>query len=658
MITATLELRSIDQLIDHAFVIPSYQRGYRWSPDEVHALLNDLEEFVRAKRAEPDAASTADSADTRSALGRFYCLQPIVVLPRASENGRECWELIDGQQRLTTIFLIIHFLEKQGVRLRGRYELSYDTRKSEYLTDPSADHQWESPDAFYMHRAYQAIEEWFGAKDFYSLEDIRNVLLLPDGRSKYNTKVIWYQLPRPSEGSQSEIDAFIRLNAGKIRLTNAELIRALFLKAGNFRRDLRDLKQIKLAQEWDRIEKSLQDDRFWYFLHGGPSPYATRIDHLFRVHLEARHAELLEGIPETAEYRTFLGYQELEKAQRREGRDIEPISEQWDAVKRLAMRLEEWHQDRVLYHLIGFWIVLRVEAGDDNAKVLVELLARRDEHKQSHQDFEEGIKADIFQQLIAGEPLTDLAPERIHELVADRLDKVQYKNPRVRPLLLLFNIATLLRNAASTVRFPFDLFQLQQWDIEHIRSVESGKPGRPQDQKAWLDVVIEYWTGHPASELEDSDIDLTAQVGDGERSDTEAVTGFVSRARELLAAEVHDKEAFDELYGDILTHLKESEPIEANHAIGNLTLLDSRTNRSYRNAPFPVKRKRILALDTTGTFVPRCTTNVFLKYYSRRLDHLMTWTDDCADAYQAHMAETLAAFFTHSGHRPEEASHG
>jgi len=71
-----------------------------------------------------------------------------------------------------------------------------------------------------------------------------------------------------------------------------------------------------------------------------------------------------------------------------------------------------------------------------------------------------------------------------------------------------------------------------------------------------------------------------------------------------------------------------------------------------------VKRKRILALDKTGTFVPRCTTNVFLKYYSRRLDHLMTWTDGCADAYQAAMATTLAAFFAPGGHRPPEVRRG
>jgi hypothetical protein len=71
-----------------------------------------------------------------------------------------------------------------------------------------------------------------------------------------------------------------------------------------------------------------------------------------------------------------------------------------------------------------------------------------------------------------------------------------------------------------------------------------------------------------------------------------------------------------------------------------------------------VKRRRILALDMTGTFVPRCTTNVFLKYYSRRLDQLMIWTDACAASYQASMAETIAAFFTRGGHRPEEVHLG
>ena len=66
------------------FVIEAYQRGYRWTKDEIEHLLNDIDEI-------PD--------------GQNYCLQPIVV-----KNKNGFYELIDGQQRLTTLYLIMKYL--------------------------------------------------------------------------------------------------------------------------------------------------------------------------------------------------------------------------------------------------------------------------------------------------------------------------------------------------------------------------------------------------------------------------------------------------------------------------------------------------------------------------------------------------------------------
>ncbi len=710
MTQPTLELRCIDDLIDDAFVIPAYQRGYRWSSVEVEALLDDLEEFRQAKRTERKLPA-ATATDTRSALGNFYCLQPVVVLPRGTTiDGRRRWELIDGQQRLTTIFLIIRFLQGAQVRVRGSYTLSYDTRDSMYLDTLDPQHRWESPDSWYMHQAYETIQRWFADKGHYAPNDMAEVLLLPDDRSDFNTKVIWYELPEPATGSQAEIDAFIRLNAGKIRLTNAELIRALFLRAGNFPRDLRNLSQIKLAQEWDRIEKRLQDDRFWFFLHGGPSPYVTRIDHLFRVHLLASYPDLLAHIPETAEFRTFLGFQALEGQGHPDEAEEEQrsgISPRWDDIKQLAMRLEEWNEDRVLYHLVGFWIAYQGSLGNDNADVIVDLLARRETHKQKHSDFEEGLKADIFRALIdKSAPVSSDNPQDLLASVKARLDDLEYSHSNrkrnaqvIRPMLLLFNIATLLRNRTSTTRFPFELFRRQQWDLEHIRSVESRRPKKPEDQKRWLTTVVEYWTGTPAYVLLPSDPDEVAlrsgtvktwlaqtnplepgalhallglttsgldtsantqPVGNGADSESK-VARLVARAWLLLATERFDQAAKDDfiaLYDDVMQHFGEKEPIAADNSMGNLTLLDARTNRGYRNAPFPMKRKAILALDKTGTFVPRCTTNVFLKYYSRRVDQMLVWSEGCAESHQQAMATTLAAFFAPGGHRAEEVRHG
>src|SRR5690606_37061213 len=86
---------SINQLFGENFFIPDYQRGYRWKPEQVNNLLDDIWDFA------------FPSHSYKKGENEFYCLQPIVV--RKSED--EKFEVIDGQQRLTTIYLILKNLE-------------------------------------------------------------------------------------------------------------------------------------------------------------------------------------------------------------------------------------------------------------------------------------------------------------------------------------------------------------------------------------------------------------------------------------------------------------------------------------------------------------------------------------------------------------------
>lgn len=70
--------------ISGSFYIPSYQRGYRWSETEVVRLLDDI--YQNGKKN--------------------YCLQPVVVRKKEDQ-----YELIDGQQRLTTLYLIYKYMK-------------------------------------------------------------------------------------------------------------------------------------------------------------------------------------------------------------------------------------------------------------------------------------------------------------------------------------------------------------------------------------------------------------------------------------------------------------------------------------------------------------------------------------------------------------------
>lgn len=98
-----IDLLQINKLIKEKFVIPTYQRGYRWDEQQVTDLLNDVYEFM-------------DKGNIQN--GEYYCLQPIVVKKR--EDGK--YDVIDGQQRLTTILIIQKYLGKRT------YCIEYESR--------------------------------------------------------------------------------------------------------------------------------------------------------------------------------------------------------------------------------------------------------------------------------------------------------------------------------------------------------------------------------------------------------------------------------------------------------------------------------------------------------------------------------------------------
>ncbi len=76
--------------------------------------------------------------------------------------------------------------------------------------------------------------------------------------------------------------------------------------------------------------------------------------------------------------------------------------------------------------------------------------------------------------------------------------------------------------------------------------------------------------------------------------------------------------------------------------ISNLVLLDQATNRSYKNAFFPVKRKWIYARERAGVYILPCTKNVFSKSYSQKLTDLMNWTQYDANLYYEEIEKCLS----------------
>ena len=574
----TICLKSVRELLGMKFFIPSYQRGYRWSPLQVNQLLDDINEFEKKNNKEE---------------GEFYCLQPIVVKRRVNYDD---YEVIDGQQRLTTIFIILKVLEERFLEDYpdySLYSLQYETRANskeflENLSDTTADSE-KYIDFFHMKQAYDTVKQWFLKKENYGrkskiLDFLLNFEKKDDNDVSNNVRVIWYEVDKDGSNSSS-IDIFSRLNIGKIPLTNAELIKALFLRKKNFDDDenVYSLKQIQIATEWDDIEKRLQQDDFWYFISNGCTDrkYECRIEYIF---------DLMKDKQKNADsFYTFRAFSdELNSSS---------IDSVWFDVKNYILTFEEWYADPKLYHYVGFLISC--------GKSVKEL--KNASESKGKTDFENYLVNEIKKSIV----------------IEDELENLRYSedNDAIKKILLLFNIQTILCTHKSEMRFPFALFKKESWDVEHVCSQTDKSISSAKDRKEWAEDVSEY--------LKYNEVD--------------GVADELSLIEALKSENKIDENRFNECFIKFQKILGDDKIIDKD-AISNLTLLDAKTNRSYKNAYFPIKRLRIIENDKNGIFVPIATKNLFLKYYSKQAGNVTQFGETDANSYIVAIKETLSEF--------------
>ena len=604
-------LKSVAQLLDMKFFIPSYQRGYRWTEQQVKDLLEDIYDFSKKKEYRK---------------GEFYCVQPLVVREMNEEEKKQnslegkWYEVIDGQQRLTTIYLILTFLKEDKL-----YQLNYQRGLliKEFLKGSFYD---EKIDYNYLNRAYFSIEEWFKEREK-EKEKIQKVLLtyIPnDDKIKdkaNNIRFIWYE-----SVDEDPIKVFTRLNIGKISLTNAELIKALFLNRTNFTKEgnaIR-LRQQEIAAEWDHIEYRLQNEEFWLFLNTIGDNRPTRIDFIFDLICEKNilvlENEKIEAIG-TDEYKTFRYFYQYFKE-----KDAN-IAYCWEVVKKHFQTFQEWYDDVELYHYIGFLV---------EYKSISELINKWKEATDK-QSFLKYLK------------------EEIKEIVTKYSITYQYdlegaKKTKCKPILLFHNIQTVINQntnqkdkyeIATFYKFPFHLYKMENWDVEHIHSSTDNLEDDVQTQREWL---------------------LNVYLSVGEELQEKIAKCLSKESSDNSQNDNDTKELFDKIKYSFSTQ-EEWTPEEKNR-IWNYTLLDSSTNRSYGNAIFPAKRRVIISKDkgqriaipqfgrerkwvlkepinVISSFVPPCTKQVFLKYYSPTIADNNYWTKADAEAYQNDIQECI-----------------
>ena len=558
-----IELKTVNELSNYSFFVPAYQRGYRWTSLEVLDLLNDIDEF------EPRAIKDSDEKT-------WSCSQPIVIKGK-SENE---YEVIDGQQRLTTTYLILYYLNQDFVESRRDklFSIDYETRKmsKEYLANPEKENN-ENIDFYFIHEAYKTIETWFSTKEKNPSFDKNNYR----SKFKFSTKVIWYET-----NEDDPIKVFTRLNIGKISLTNAELIKALFLNSSNFQTDNEKrmhLRQLEIANEWDNIENALQNDKLWYFL-SKQKKEDNRIELIF---------DLMNTSETTDPYSTFRFFNN-----KLSGKTEEDMDKNWEEIQAYFQRFNEWFNNRELYHKIGFILISEIKN-----------ISLKDLYNKSSQ-----LKKKEFVSY-----LDNLIKDTYKRVSFSQLD---YDDSHTRSVLLLYNILTMLQNECDSSYFPFDEYKLRNWNIEHIASRKEASSVPQQNREDWLKDVISY-------------VDISAENG----------KGLKDRIQKCIADKLYVNDSdFNPLYDDVTDHFNEYLTDSDINSLSNLALLDESTNKSYKNAVFPLKRKKIIDLDKSGGFVPICTKNTFLKYFSDYPPKVSFWTDDDREKYEEDLIRVLSNY--------------
>ena len=593
-----IELKSVSELLGMKFFIPSYQRGYRWTEQQVKDLLNDVDEFNPLKD------------------GNFYCLQPLVVhkqikdteekilykIKQEAKNLDEVksflsdkWNVVDGQQRLTTIYLILSILNHNHFSLEFEREqlikLIDDIPNNWcFLSDKKDDEivvaindMWDNlckngevkdkPDIYHLFLAKSIIYWWWNKKEDKQKEIFKNKIL-------NNVKFLWYNIG-DSKDNGDEHKLFENLNSGKIALTNAELIKALFINNVQGDSFTRELQQSIIADEFDQMERALRKDEMWYFLAGKQEKPSSCLDLLFNLMLDSSNES---GRYRDKDYRSFFYIKENLNT-----------SINWDDIKKSYYILQGWYEDPLSYNLIGY-----LRATGTNLKDILQWW--NDEKNNDKDAFEIKLRQECFNSI--GK-----------DYLSYRFDK---NKVMVRRVLLLFNIATLVEKPDEKARFSFERYHNNNWDVEHIS---------PQNPDLDHDELLRLLN-------EKNEIMIN-----GEKKEKSLVEMYP--ILEKLAKALTDHEE-----GLIDSELKNFFAIEGDAvmSLSNLTLLSDHDNRGVGNNFFFVKRDKLKYYYQQGSYIPIGTMNVFSKFYSTNPKQPLFWDEEDADDYLNKIDETITSF--------------
>ena len=582
------------------FNVPEYQRGYKWNAEDVKTLLNDLKAFENSKPQD----------------GHFYCLQNITIVP---DKERSCFNVVDGQQRLTTIYILLSYLQKFH-QLNNfiftpeclRYSVREETAK--VLMDKiSTGTIWETTiepqnarhkDEWYILDVANGIQEWF--KD----NDISNDII---------TDKLQIIINKMDAGNEESI--FAGLNGGKVDLDGADLVRAELItrsarekygetstlaKANEFR--------VRIGIEIDEINRWWADEDHKKYFQQFLKQSTTRnsqfnadlypIDLLYQLYYECDM-----DLEEPLDFRFF-----------EHGRDTNDKPndhdhwELYDSVVEMHKNLQEWYEDNQIYHWLGFLFFNFKNRPEVNFRSFYRKWTKwtkwKEEPYTRRVDFLNYIKSIIKDGLLLpykNEENDGREKERLlASIVNTKEDWYADSNGLIDKVLILMDIMICTDtyiynqkkdgNSHKLERIPVDYLKRNNEDKEHIRSCtpNDAEGNEIRDKKKWIDHIMNLY--------------IIPSLDDNERLLGEEIIKKLNTFsnEELLDSQIQELNRIMNQYSQ--------------NSIGNLVLLNLKINRSYRNNPFQEKIQRIIAeYMRKANYVRPFTLMVFLSIVDSKM---------------------------------------
>ena len=567
------------------YSIPAYQRGYKWDTKDIERLLKDIRDFAPNEE-----------------LDLFYCLQNITLVKK-----QDSFNVVDGQQRLTTLTVILSFLEEfELINEKLQYNVRKETENflREFIfrkSDLEEIQTWEQllektqrmgkdydyQDVFYLFNAYKTIQAWFEANP-QSIQEMKDKIL-------NHLKVI-VNLPRNIE----EQELFENLNGKRVPLDGADLIRALIITrvAKKEVGELDDTTKQNVLINERRVKIGLMIDsiNLWWTDYNKQTYY-----HQFTK--EAKASSDSSVAFDSATYPINNLYKLYSLAYGNGTLDMDFFEKQvsengfLEKLQILQRTIENWYNDNELYHLILFTCMYAGEGNKvDNIRALdfKELYTQWKGHHRK--DFisllkERISKSEVFDDLIKQEGQSDENNETTAFIES-------WFDNRLVNVCTLLDIICILSSKNRT-KLPARYFKAYKEDLEHIFPQTpigdkiKDKVKQTQILKEYLEIINQSLTDDEKINVADNDIDW-------DNSDW----------KEGIKYKINDK------IGKVI-------PINSR---GNMCVLHESVNRGYGNDFFLEKRIDVMRKAQDGFFIRPHVYDAFNKIHLERQDEAINMT--------------------------------